>query len=181
MDVRRKEKIMKLRIAAGIAMSLAMVIGCSKKDETARKKDTTPAEALADIKKVKPIPGIREESLLPGQEAILKECDAILASLQTSGVRAAFKKIRELSPLPDSELEPMQKQTAQQLATVKPRFGKIIGFERVRVEAKGQSVLECIYITKFERHILRWRFYFYKPKDKWFLNTFFWDDKIQGL
>ena len=136
---------MKLRIAAGIALGLAMVIGCSKKD------------------------------------GVLKECDAILAALHTSGVKAAFKKIRELSPVPDSELEPMEKQTAQQLAALEPRFGKIIGFERVRVEAKGQSVLECIYITKCERHILRWRFYFYRPKDKWFLNAFFWDNEIEVL
>jgi|TARA_Y100000296_G_scaffold30684_1_gene35641 hypothetical protein len=35
-----------------------------------------------------------------------------------------------------------------------------------------------VYIQKFERHMMRWKFYFYNPGGGWVLNTFNTDDKI---
>ena len=164
-----------MRVVICLILLLGLMSSCDKKEES------SDAKLLEHLKNVNPIHEIDAEALLPGQEAIVRECDSILASLQAEGVKAAFKKIRKLSPLSDSELDPVEKTTQQQLDAVRPRFGKIIGFERVRIEVKGQSVMECIYIVKCEKHILRWRFYFYKPKDKWFLNSFDWDDNIKGL
>ncbi|MCK4626002.1 MAG: hypothetical protein KAV00_11870 [Phycisphaerae bacterium] len=164
-----------MRVLVGLILLLGLMSSCDKKD------NSSDAKVPEHLKNVTPIPDIDAETLLPGQEAIVRECDSILASLQAGGVKAAFKKIRELSPLPDSELDLIEKKTQQQLDALRPRFGKIIGFERVRIEVKGQSVMECIYIAKCEKHILRWRFYFYKPKDKWFLNTFYWDGNINEL
>jgi hypothetical protein len=37
------------------------------------------------------------------------------------------------------------------------------------------------FIQKFEKHVMRWRLYFYKPRDKWILNTYSTDDKINEI
>ena len=38
-----------------------------------------------------------------------------------------------------------------------------------------------IYVSKYEKHAMRWLFYLYKSKDGWVINTFNFDDQIQAL
>lgn len=41
--------------------------------------------------------------------------------------------------------------------------------------------MKTTYIGKFERHIVRWVFTFYRPKDQWMVNAITWDDDIDAL
>ena len=144
------------------------------------RKTATHEELIEYIKKL-PVTKEIQESHLLADDALLDECDAILAALTGKGVSAAFKRIRRLSLVSDSELAEVEKMTNQQLAVGQARLGDIMGYERISSRQIGDSITECVYIAKCEKHVLRWRFYFYKPKDKWMLNTFFWDDQIQEL
>ncbi len=81
--------------------------------------------------------------------------------------------------IPESEFNVMAEQLKMQEPLMKQRFGNTIGVEFVKEEEVGNSLLRIIYIQKFEKHIMRWRFYFYKPRNSWVLNTFFTDDKLQ--
>ena len=83
--------------------------------------------------------------------------------------------------IPIAEFDAMLEQYKMQESMIKHRFGNTIGVEFVKEEEIGKSLFLITYIQKFERHIMRWQFYFYKPKDKWVLNTFFTDDKIKSL
>ena len=62
---------------------------------------------------------------------------------------------------------------------IKPRFGEFIGYEFINSEKIGKSIIRHDCIVKCQNHIIRWEFFYYKPEDKWFLNTFKWDDRIQ--
>jgi hypothetical protein len=94
---------------------------------------------------------------------------------------AAFTDIQQYTPWPAEEFEALKKQTTQQLATVKPRFGNFVGYEFVEATRPSPSLLTLLYLAKCENHALRCRFIFYKPRDKWFLNMFVWDDKIMMM
>jgi hypothetical protein len=164
---------MKRAIIIGIL--ILVLNGCE--DERKPEKSAAPEQA----KTAAPIVLNKDTVLLPGQESVLRQCENILDTFHKEGVSNAFNIIRKLSPLPAAELDKLEEIANQQLASVGPRFGKIIGYEKISVTIKGSSVLECVYITKYENHLLRWRFYFYKPNEKWFLNSFYWDDKIHEL
>ncbi len=170
---------MKLKNKLGLLTCMVIAFGCDDNQELSQ--ELSQKRFIEQFKNLQPITDVKEKSLLPQEEAVLKKCDSILNALCEKGVKAAFKEIREISPLPSSELDGMEKSTQEQLSLIEPRYGKILGYEKVIINLKGKSVMECVYIVKCETHIIRWRFFFYKPKDKWFLNTFFWDDKIQDL
>lgn len=68
-----------------------------------------------------------------------------------------------------------------QLPVMSQRFGKSNGYEFIREEKTGESLLRIIYIHRFEKHPMRWSFYFYRGKSGWVLDTFKTDDDIRQL
>ena len=93
----------------------------------------------------------------------------------------AFQVLKPYWIFPENEWTELQIDTSQQMAMIEPRFGQTIGYDFVRAEVVGDTVLRLIYIQKRERHLLRWRFIFYKPYDRWILNACLWDDEIEAL
>jgi len=130
---------------------------------------------------VKATPKVSASMMLEGTEDIKRFCENFLSKVTAGNVPAAFKILKDKSALELEELDRMQDLTERQLKLVKPRYGKEIAYEFVESKAPCQSVLKYTYIIKYEKHITRWRFYFYKPGDKWIMNSFKWDDKIDQL
>lgn len=83
--------------------------------------------------------------------------------------------------IPEHEFEGMLNALRMQAPAIEQRFGKTLSTELAAVEEVGESLMLVMYIQKFEKHLMRWKFYFYKPKDSWVLNTFNTDDKIQMM
>lgn len=83
--------------------------------------------------------------------------------------------------IPEAEFDVMLNSLRMQQPMIDQRFGNTIGIELVGEEVVGKSFLKITYAQKFERHVMRWVFFFYKPKTGWVLNTFKTDDKIQLL
>ena len=83
--------------------------------------------------------------------------------------------------VPSAEFEIMKNQIAMQSPMLDQRFGKTIDVELAEIEEVGDSLMLILYIQKYEKHLLRWKFYFYKPKNSWVLNTFNFDDNVQNM
>ena len=45
----------------------------------------------------------------------------------------------------------------------------------------ADAVAHFMYIEKYEKHLLRWHFYLYKPRGAWQINSVSFDDRIQSL
>jgi hypothetical protein len=61
------------------------------------------------------------------------------------------------------------------------RFGRSQGVEFLREERAGESLLRITQIQRYERHLTRWVFYFYRTNSGWVLNTFHFDDNVRAL
>jgi hypothetical protein len=68
-----------------------------------------------------------------------------------------------------------------QTASGLPMYGKILGFEKVREEKFGTSIVRLVYILKSEKAPTIWEFYFYKPQTSWFLGNIIFNDQFQLL
>jgi hypothetical protein len=68
-----------------------------------------------------------------------------------------------------------------QTASGLPMYGKILGFEKVREEKFGISIVRLVYILKSEKVPTIWEFYFYKPQTSWFLGNIIFNDQFQLL
>jgi hypothetical protein len=104
--------------------------------------------------------------------------------MKEAGADNIIKGIEHLRPFhvhAMSEFDASLGQIKAQLPDMRERFGNAIGYDFVAVEKIGDSLRQFVYLQKFEKHVLVWRFIFYKPRDQWLLNTFYFDDKVQML
>lgn len=123
-----------------------------------------------------------DEAALVGDENALPDiADSFMQKFAAGKTSEAFTEIQQYTPWPPEEFEALKKQTVQQLAMVKPRYGNFVGYEFVEATRPSPSLLSLVYLVKCENHALRRRFVFYRPRDKWFLNMFVWDDNIMMM
>jgi hypothetical protein len=66
----------------------------------------------------------------------------------------------------------------RQTQSVLPVYGKILGFELYRQEKFGESLVRLLYIQRFEKHPIVWKFWVYKPKGTWQVNTVVFNDQL---
>jgi hypothetical protein len=108
--------------------------------------------------------------------------DGVMASVAKDDIRAAFARLKPYwGGMPDAEIEVMVAKIIDQRRLISPRFGKSLEARFVSQKSAADSVAYFLYIEKYERHLLRWHFYFYRAKDKWQLNSVNFDDHIQAL
>jgi hypothetical protein len=62
-----------------------------------------------------------------------------------------------------------------------PLYGKAMGFELQNEKAFGESLVRLTYIQKFEKHPIVWRFWFYRPAGKWYLDNVTFNDQFGFL
>lgn len=108
-------------------------------------------------------------------------CERILSHLQGGDVDSAFVLIKSQWLFDPAEIDSVWEKTANQLPGLQNRFGDILAVSEVGSERVGELLIRFIYVIKYERHVVRWLFVFYKPRTKWILNSFKWDDSISEL
>jgi len=108
--------------------------------------------------------------------------DQVMARIVKDDIKGAFGLLKPYwAGLPEAEMEVAMNKLLDQRRLVAPRFGKTVGSVFVDQKTVADSVSYLLYIEKFEKHIIRWHFYFYRPKGTWHLNSFTFDDRVQAL
>jgi len=107
--------------------------------------------------------------------------EAVINHVAKGQIEEAFVLIGSQWPFPVAELKPVQEQAEKNQVFVKERFGQPCGFRLVKEEIVSEVCLRYTYVAKYEKHLIRWQFVFYKAKDRWLLNSFNWDDAIDAL
>ena len=94
-------------------------------------------------------------------------------------VDRAYDKLLEGSPIKQKTqaVTLLKKQTSVALAI----YGKLLGFEFIKQENYGNSIVRLVYILKCEQVPLTWEFYFYKPKTNWILVNIKFNDQYDLL
>jgi hypothetical protein len=96
-------------------------------------------------------------------------------------MEAGLKLTKPYLIVPEHEYFALIDQMKMQQPIIDQRFGKTISVEVAAIEEVGESLMLVLFLQKFEKHVLRWKFYFYKPRNEWVLNTFMFDDTIQSM
>lgn len=65
--------------------------------------------------------------------------------------------------------------------TVLNTYGKLLGYEFIKQQEYGDSLVRIVYVLKFEQIPLIWEFYFYKPVSEWTLVHITFDTKYDLL
>jgi len=112
---------------------------------------------------------------------ISKHSEKVMKFLKDSEFQEAFTELEKYWPLPENEMVQLESQTIKQFNMVADRFGNIIGFDFIRDETIKDYAIRKIYVLRFEKHMIRVLFTYYKNNDGWILNGFKWDDQFDEL
>ncbi|MEW6357771.1 MAG: hypothetical protein AB1696_15670 [Planctomycetota bacterium] len=122
-----------------------------------------------------------EVKALASKEECRALCDGVMKAIAGGQVGGGFAALRPYWVFSPKDFADYQIKTIQKMTSVTPTYGKVVGWEFVRQDAAGESLLRLTYLHKFERHALGWVFIFYKPRDQWLLNEFRWDEELERV
>jgi hypothetical protein len=118
---------------------------------------------------------------LPTLADVRKVTDDAMAKLGAGDLEGGLKGIKPLTIVPSVEFDAMLGQAMGQFPMISAKLGASLGYEFIREDRIGETLARHIYITKFDKHAMRWTFYLYKGKTGWVINTFRFDDKWYEL
>ncbi len=126
------------------------------------------------------LPGIAAAAL-DNEKQLYEIASAAMAEVDKKNFSAAVEVLRPHMPLPKHEIDGLIYQINQQAPTIQERFGAPTGSELVCDQQIGTALKRITYLQKYENHAILWFFDFYRPKDKWIVNTFSFHDRWQEL
>ncbi len=105
--------------------------------------------------------------------------DAFFGSVMAIKVETAYDNLFDNSQINQKReiVESLKKQTASLLATL----GSPLGYEFVKEQRYGDSMVRVVYILKYDKGPVIWEFYFYKPKSEWILINMEPSDRLSIL
>ncbi|MBI5806009.1 hypothetical protein HZA73_08180 [candidate division TA06 bacterium] len=107
-------------------------------------------------------------------------CAHFFKEVTNKNVSKAYDYLFIASPvvkLKPQDIDVVKRQTEM----VAQLYGEINGFDFIREETFGTSIVRLVYILKFEMMATTWEFYFYKPHDEWFLAKIMFNDQFDLL
>jgi len=114
---------------------------------------------------------------LPSPDAAEQLATQVMKQVATGDLRGGLEIAKPYTIVPSSEFESMVGQAELQMPVMLSRFGKSIGYELIRTDTVGDSLIQIVALQKFEKHPTVWRFIFYRGQSGWLLDSFkFVDD-----
>ncbi|GAA4650619.1 hypothetical protein GCM10023116_29020 [Kistimonas scapharcae] len=118
---------------------------------------------------------------LQNQKAMQSLVETVMKDVGKGKLREGMERLTPYVLFPASEMDAQLSQVEMQMPMVLQRYGKPVGFDLIKVEEAGNSLIQYAYLQKFEKHALVWRFIFYQSNDQWMLNHWSFDDKVKML
>lgn len=103
--------------------------------------------------------------------------EAFLASVQKGDISDGYDRLFMGSAIPQDKPQAIALVKTQTQSGL-PLYGKILGYEMVKEEKFGTSIVRLVYILKSEKAPIIWEFHFYKPKGSWFLANVIFNDQF---
>lgn len=107
--------------------------------------------------------------------------EGFMGLVATGKYDEAFKRARSIIIIPVAELDAVAAQANSQMPQILARVGKPKGYEFLREQKVGESLVRHQYITKHEKFAMRWSFVFYNTSSGWVLAEFNFDTNVSSL
>lgn len=122
-----------------------------------------------------PLSTLAAEPTLPKEKV-----EAFLASVQKGDISGGYDRLFVGSAIPQDKPQAIALIKTQTQSGL-PLYGKILGYEFIKEEKYGSSIVRLLYILKSEKAPTIWEFHYYKPKESWFLANVIFNDQFALL
>lgn len=107
-----------------------------------------------------------------------RQVEMFFSELSEGKVNEAIDHLYSSNPAMQQKIQALTV-LKQQLASLPPLYGNLIGTENISQEELSPSLVRIVQVAKHEIHPIVWEFYFYKPKDKWIISQAMFVDQFQ--
>lgn len=130
---------------------------------------------LFSVLLVLPLSLFAAEPTMPKNEA-----DAFFTSIRKGEISGGYDRLFIGSSIPQDKPQAVTLLKTQ-TQTVLLLYGKMLGHDFIKEEKLGSALVRLVYVLKSEKAPTIWEFYFYKPKEHWFLAKITLDDQFALL
>ncbi|MGO9412798.1 MAG: hypothetical protein ACLQCB_18880 [Spirochaetia bacterium] len=121
-------------------------------------------------------PALRTEADVQGL------CEDALSQIVSGDLEQGIATLRPYATsILKEDVDSLENHLVSQASTIKDSYGEALGFVLISEDNLKDTILKAVYVVKYERHLIRWTFIFYKPFDSWILDYFNYDDAIDAL
>jgi hypothetical protein len=128
-----------------------------------------------------PVLACAQSKYLATPEDVRKSAEGIIASVAAGNPSAAWKELKPLSVVPPAEFEVFEAQFGSQSGTLFQRFGSATGYELIREEPLGTSLIRYTFLVRHEKAPMRWLLLFYRAEKGWVVTDFKFDGNTTAL
>jgi len=107
-----------------------------------------------------------------------KQVDLFFSELSAGKTNEAIDNLYASNPAMQQKIQALTV-LKQQLASITPLYGNMLGNEKISQEELSPSLVRIVQMAKHELHPVVWEFYFYKPKNKWIISQAMFVDQFQ--
>ena len=126
-------------------------------------------------------PSVAGVEYLEDELECVKLSGQFMRDMVAGKLQEAFDRVSPYFPISKRNFDNLVDQTEIQLRGTAPNFGTMIGYEFVREERVSEFLVRYTFVIKHELTLTRWIFIYYKPDDRWLLNSLYWDDQVESL
>ena len=109
-------------------------------------------------------------------------CENALSHVVNGDLETGIAALRPYATsISKEDVDSLENHLLGQETTIRESYGDAIGYVLITKENVKDTILKTVYVVKYERHLIRWTFIFYKPYDSWILDYFNYDDRIDAL
>lgn len=128
-----------------------------------------------------PFVAAAQSKYLASPQEARKAAEGIVASVAAGNPAGAWTELRPLSVVPPAEFDVFEAQYGSQANTVLQRFGAPVGYELLREEPLGTSLVRYTFLVRHEKAPLRWLLTFYRAEKGWVVTDFNFDGNVAAL
>lgn len=107
-----------------------------------------------------------------------KQVEMFFSELSVGKTNEAIDNLYASNPAMQQKIQALTV-LKQQLASLTPLYGNMLGNEKLSHEELSPSLVRIVQMAKHELHPVVWEFYFYKPKNKWIISQAMFVDQFQ--
>lgn len=134
-----------------------------KKLQTLLDLRPTPEESTRELDTVQ---------ALETADAAVALSDRMMQRVAAGQVPEAFGLGSPHAILTKAKVDEFIAKVTQQQPSWETRFGKSIGYELLRNDTVGDSLLRTVFLQRFDKHAIVWVFVWYRGSPGWILNHF---------
>jgi hypothetical protein len=115
------------------------------------------------------------------KQELIAVCDKFMDTFKSQKYNEAFDIVKPYTVIEDYKLDTLAKKSEHQMISLSGAYGKVISFEQITEKPVKNSLSKLIYILKFEKYFLKFRFILYNNGAGWTIISLKYDDEVDEL